>query len=159
MKILVVCQHYHPEPFRLSDICEELVKRGHEVGVVTGTPNYPMGEIYPGYENHARQDEVVNGVKVHRCAIHPRKTGILHRVWNYYSFARESSKYVKKLDDSFDVVFINQLSPVMMANAGIKYAKKHKKKSVLYCLDLWPASLGAGKREPFRLPHGSHLPL
>ena len=28
MKILVVCQHYWPEPFNTSDVCEELVKGG-----------------------------------------------------------------------------------------------------------------------------------
>ena len=144
MKILVICQHYYPEPFRLSDICEELVRRGNEVTVVTGTPNYPLGEIYPGYESGEHRDEIINGVKVHRCKIHPRKTGALHRVWNYYSYAHASKKYVKQLDGSFDVVFINQLSPVMMAEAGIKYAKKYGKRSVLYCLDLWPASLSAG---------------
>ena len=144
MKILVVCQYYYPEPFRISDICEELVKRGNEVTVVTGSPNYPMGEIYSGYEEGKHQDEIINGVKVHRCSIHPRKTGAIHRLWNYYSYAFASTNYVNKLDDSFDVVFINQLSPVMMAKAGIKYAKKHRKKSVLYCLDLWPASLSVG---------------
>ena len=31
-----------------------------------------------------------------------------------------------------------------MAQAGIRYARKWNKKSVLYCLDLWPASLSAG---------------
>ena len=144
MKILVVCQHYYPEPFRITDICEELASMGHDVTVVTGRPNYPMGEIYPGYADKSHQDEIINGVKVHRCAIHPRKTGIVHRLWNYYSYSRLSSKYIKRLDESFDVVFINQLSPVMMANVGIKYAKKYNKKAVLYCLDLWPASLGAG---------------
>lgn len=144
MKILVVCQYYYPEPFRITNICEELVQRGHEVTVITGLPNYPMGNIYPGYEGNARQDEVIHGVHVHRCSIHPRKTGIVHRLWNYYSFSWASKRYIKQLDDSFDVVFINQLSPVMMAKAGIKYAKKHGKKSVLYCLDLWPASLQAG---------------
>ncbi len=144
MKILVVCQHYYPEPFRITDICEELVKRGNAVTVVTGTPNYPMGEIYPGYEGKEKTDEIINGVTVHRCRIHPRKTGVLHRLWNYYSYSHQSKKYIDTLDDSFDVVFINQLSPVMMANAGIRYAKKHNKKSVLYCLDLWPASLNAG---------------
>lgn len=142
MKILVICQYYYPEPLRITDICEELVRAGHDVTVVTGTPNYPMGNIYPGYENNKRQDEIVNGVKVHRCAIHPRKTGVIHRVWNYYSYPYVSSKYISQLDDSFDVVFINQLSPVLMAKAGIQYAKRHNKKSVLYCLDLWPASLG-----------------
>lgn len=144
MNILVICQHYAPEPFRIADICEELVKRGNQVTVVTGVPNYPMGEIYAGYENDQKSDELINGVRVHRCNIHPRKKGALHRVWNYYSYSCRSTKYIRSLDGSFDVVFIYQLSPVMMANAGIKYAKKHNKKSVLYCLDLWPASLSAG---------------
>ena len=50
MKILVVCQHYWPEPYPLQDYCEELVKRGHNVLVITGIPNYPMGEIYDDYK-------------------------------------------------------------------------------------------------------------
>lgn len=144
MKILVICQYYYPEPFRIPHICEELVKCGHEVTVVTGTPNYPMGEIFEGYQNGNRQDEVINGVKVHRCKIHPRKTGSIHRLLNYYSYPMASKEYISKLDGAYDVVFINQLSPVMMAQAGIKYAKKWNKKTVLYCLDLWPASLTAG---------------
>ena len=82
MKILVVCQHYYPEPFRLPDICETLVRRGHDVTVVTGTPNYPEGEIYDGYEKGTRADETLNGVRVHRCPLIPRKTGTLYRVLN-----------------------------------------------------------------------------
>lgn len=144
MKILVICQYYYPEPFRLPDICETLVQDGHDVTVVTGTPNYPMGEIYPGYENGQRMDEVLNGVKVHRCVTAPRKTGTLNRLRNYFSYPRASKKYVRDLHNDFDVVFINQLSPVMMAKAGIWYAKKHHVRSVLYCLDLWPESLCAG---------------
>lgn len=144
MKILVICQYYYPEPFRVTDICEELVKRGHEVTVVTGTPNYPMGEIYPGYEDGKKSDEVINGVLVHRCPIAGRKTGVLHRFINYYDYVFKSTKYVNTLDGSYDVVFVNQLSPVMMSNAGIKYKKRFKKKLILYCLDLWPESLVAG---------------
>ncbi len=144
MKILVICQYYYPEPFRVTDICEELVNRGHEVTVVTGTPNYPMGEIYSGYENGKKADEIINGVMVHRCMTVPRKTGTLNRLKNYFSYPRASKKYINTLDDSFDVVFVNQLSPVMMAEAGIKYKKLYGKKLVLYCLDLWPESLCVG---------------
>ena len=57
MNILVICQYYYPEPFRIHDLCEELVLRGHAVTVVTGEPNYPDGDIYQGYENHQRADE------------------------------------------------------------------------------------------------------
>lgn len=144
MKILVICQYYYPEPFRITDICEELVKRGHEVTVVTGAPNYPEGVIYKGYENDEHRDEIINGVQVYRCHIIPRKTGALYRFLNYYSYANSSTRFIKKLPDDFDVVFINQLSPVMMANAGIKYGKMHHKPVILYCLDLWPVSLVAG---------------
>lgn len=144
MKILVICQYYFPEPFRIADICEELVCRGNAVTVVTGVPNYPMGEIYQGYEHGERAQEIIKGVHVVRCPIHPRKKGALHRLWNYYSYPFQSKRALKRLENDFDVVFVYQLSPVMMANAGIWYAKKHHIKSVLYCLDLWPASLNAG---------------
>lgn len=148
MKILVICQYYYPEPFRVNDICEEMVKRGHEVTVVTGEPNYPEGQIYKGYENHAHSDEVINGVKVHRCPIIPRKTGTLYRFLNYFSYPYQAKKYIKNLRASdgkpFDVVFVNQLSPVMMAEPAISYKKKYGTPVLMYCLDLWPESLVAG---------------
>ena len=144
MKILVVCQHYDPEPFRIGDICRALTERGHQVTVVTGQPNYPEGEIYPGYEKKNRRYEVLDGVEVHRCFTMPRKTGVLHRFLNYYSFMFSSCRFVKKLPGDYDVVLVNQLSPVMMAKAGALYGRKHKKKVVMYCLDLWPESLIAG---------------
>lgn len=144
MKILVVCQYYHPEPFRISDICAALVKMGHQVTVVTGTPNYPEGEIYPGYEKGAHSREVLDGVTVIRCPLIPRKRDALHRLANYFSFPRSAGRMLKKLDEDFDVVFVNQLSPVMMASPGIAWAGRHGKKCVVYCLDLWPLSLCTG---------------
>jgi len=144
-KILVISQNYYPEQFRITDICEELVKRGHDVTVLTGLPNYPEGKIYDGYENKQRRNEIVNGVKVIRCYERERKSGgAINLFLNYYSFVFSSQKMIKKLDKDFDVVFINQLSPVMQATAGLKYKKKYGTKVILYCLDLWPASLSAG---------------
>lgn len=148
--ILVICQYYAPEPFRISDICEELVKRGHEVMVVTGWPNYPEGKLYPGYENKKHQDEFINGVRVHRCWTVPRGMGNVKRLLNYYSYAMSSVAYVKsgkavtKSGRPFDLVFCNQLSPVMMAEAAVAYKKKYKVPYVHYCLDLWPVSLQIG---------------
>lgn len=148
MKILVVCQYYYPEPFRVNDICEEMIRKGHEVTVVTGEPNYPEGYIYKGYEKHNRADEVINGVEVHRCPIIPRKTGSVYRLLNYFSYPFEAKRYIKKLiaagERPFDVVFVNQLSPVMMAEPAMVYKKIYNIPVVLYCLDLWPESLIAG---------------
>lgn len=144
MKILVVCQYYAPEPFRISDICEALAEQGNDVTVVTGTPNYPEGEIYPGYEKGARADEVIGGVRVHRCPLIPRKSGAVYRFLNYYSFVWSSRRYLRKMKEDFDVVFVNQLSPVMMAEGALAWAKRNHRRCVLYCLDLWPESLLAG---------------
>lgn len=144
MKVLTVCQYYDPEPFRITDMCEELVQRGHEVTILTGVPNYPMGKIYPGYEKGQKRVEEKNGVKIIRCLTIPRKTDTLHRLLNYFSYPISAWFKVGKLDNDFDVVFTNQQSPVMMCWPAIRYAKKHHKKVVMYCMDLWPASLAAG---------------
>ncbi len=144
MRILVICQYYSPEPFRIADICEALVQEGNEVDVVTSFPNYPMGEIYEGYKNGAHRDEIINGVNVHRVFTIGRKTGAIYRFINYYTYSVASTLYVSRLKKEYDVVFVYQLSPVMMANAALRYKKKHGKKVVLYCLDLWPESLTLG---------------
>lgn len=141
MKILIVCQHYYPDRFRITDIAEELVKRGNDVFVLAGTPSYEYDEWLKA---GSKIDEVRNGVNIHRVKTVPRGKGIIRRVRNYYSFAINSKRYVKKLDKDFDVVFVYELSPIMMAEAAIKYKKKYKTKIVLYCLDLWPKSLTAG---------------
>ena len=145
MNILVICQYYYPEPFKVHDVCEALVAEGHEVDVITSFPNYPMGEIYDGYKNGEHEDESINGVNVHRVFTIGRKTGFVWRTINYYAYSIASTRYVAKLKKEYDVVFVYQLSPVLMTNAAIKYKKKHNKKLLLYCLDLWPDSLTLGR--------------
>ena len=150
MKILFVSQHYRPEPFRLSDICEDLVERGHEVTVLTGIPNYPEGKIYADYRNKQNRRETIEGVTVFRSYTIPRGKSTLHRILNYFSFAISSSigvllgQYKAKDGSEFDCVFVNQTSPVMMAWAGMAYKNKYKKPLFLYCMDVWPDSLTVG---------------
>ncbi len=149
MKILLICQYCEPEPFRVHALCRELARRGHEVHVVTGMPNYPKGERYPGYEENRILEEKLDGVFITRLPIHPRKTGAVHRFWNYYSYVHQSKQYVRrkslaKAEPPFDLVFVYQLSPVMMAWAGLRYAKAHGLPVLMYTLDLWPESLLAG---------------
>lgn len=144
MKILVICQHYWPEPYPLPDLCEELVRRGHQVDLITDVPNYPMGEIYPAYRGGINRHEVRNGVNIARTFTIPRHHNVVSRVLNYYSYAFSSTWHATHLKDEYDVVFTNQTSPVMMSSAAFAYAKRHGKKVVMYCMDLWPACLAAG---------------
>jgi len=144
MKILVVCQYYYPEPFRISDICESLVLRGHQVTVLTGLPNYPEGQVLEDYKLGRKRNEILNGVKVIRSFEIGRGNSHIKLLLNYFSFAISASLKALSIKEEFDVIFANQLSPIIMAIPAIVYKKKHKKKILLYCLDLWPDSLTAG---------------
>lgn len=144
MRILAVSQHYWPEPLDSTHICEGLVARGHEVTVLCGEPNYPEGIIYPGYSARELRREERNGVQIVRVPLHPRKTGPIHRVWNYYSFAASATRVAATLPDEFDVVLSYQTSPVMMARPAIAFAERTGTPLLLYCLDIWPECLLAG---------------
>lgn len=144
MKILVVCQYYYPEPFRITDICENLVKRGHDVTVLTGLPNYPEGKVLDDYRHSKKRNEAVNGVKIIRCFEIGRGNSHFKLFLNYLSYAVSATLKAEFMKEEFDVVLVNQLSPVMMGIPAMAYKKKHHKKILFYCLDLWPDSLAAG---------------
>ena len=141
MKILVVCQHYWPETFQITDVCEELVKRGHEVTALVGLPNYPKGEVLPEYRNGKNRFQTRNGVKIIRSFEIGRGHNPLTLAINYYSFALSASHIAKRLEDDFDLVFVYQLSPVLMCLPGLAYVKRHHVPLVIYCCDLWPESM------------------
>ena len=139
VKILLVAQHYFPDPFSVTTVAESLVKRGHDVTVLTGKPNYGYYKIVPGYEK--LDYECVNGVKIYRVNVIPRKGTKISIVQNYLSFWFNAKRKVNQLDKDFDVVYSISLSPVISISPAIKYAKKHHIKHVLHCLDLWPESV------------------
>ena len=144
MKILVVCQYYYPEPFRIHEVCEELVNRGHSVTVLTGLPNYPMGVIPPEYLNGNKSDETVNGVHVIRVNEIPRGKGKVALAKNYVSFVISGSIKALTMKKDYDVIFVYQLSPILMAiPAYIAKWFSRTKNIAIYCLDLWPESLSS----------------
>ena len=144
MKILTVCQYYHPEPFRIHEVCEELVSRGHEVTVLTGLPNYPMGVIPDEYKGGGHRDETVNGVHIIRVSERPRTSGKVGLARNYVSFVFHACVKALFMKKDFDVIFVYQLSPVLMAiPAYVAKWFSRTKHIAIYCLDLWPESLSS----------------
>ena len=139
MKILIVCQFYYPENFVITNIAEKLVSFGHDVTVLTGKPNYGYGYILPAYQNVS--SEIINGVKVERVNLKPRKQSRLSIINNYLSFWKNSKKWVKKTKEEYDVVYSMSLSPVTILSAGNLYKKKHGVPHVVHCVDLWPESV------------------
>jgi len=144
LRLLVVCQYYFPEPFAITDICEELVRRGHDVTVLTGLPNYPDGCVPEEYRHGAKRVETRNGVAIIRSFEIGRGAGTAKRLANYVSYCLSASFKVLSLDSDYDAVLVYQLSPVTMAVPAVLYKWMHGTPVLLYCLDLWPESLLAG---------------
>lgn len=138
MRILLVSQYYYPERFSVTDIAESLVKQGHEVSVLTGRPNYGFQKILPEYK-HVKYEEI-NGVKVHRVSVKPRKFSRISIIRNYLSFNRTGKRFARHFKEEFDVVLSISLSPVISISPALVYAKRHNVPCVLYCQDLWPES-------------------
>lgn len=141
MNILVVCQYYYPEEFKINDICEELVKKGHSVTVLTGLPNYPTGEVPNEYKWFKKRKEIINGVKIIRCLEIGRKSGVVGMALNYLSYMISSSIRALFLKKDFDIIYVYQLSPVTMALPGVILKFITKKPLYLYCCDIWPESM------------------
>ena len=76
MKILIVSQYYWPEQFQINEIAPELVKRGHEVTVLCGVPNYPKGVVFDGYCDRTR---CYSG---RRCCSIEVNASVLHLRWS-----------------------------------------------------------------------------
>lgn len=143
MKILLVCQCFYPETFRVNDICKELVARGHEVTVLAGHPiNRTTGRFWEGYGKGKRCEDTYEGARVVRAYNSERHHDPIHLIFHYFSFwffgNRKAAKLAK--EEKYDAVFVYQLSPVFMAFPGIKVAKKQNIPMVIYTLDLWPDS-------------------
>lgn len=142
-KILVVCQHFWPENFRLNDIVSFLSEHKCQIDVLCGLPNYPKGKFFEGYSYFGKRHEVHNGVQINRVLEIPRGNNSNWRIFiNYISFPFFSLFHVPRLlTKKYDKIFIYQLSPVLMAISGIIVGKLRKTETTMYVLDLWPENL------------------
>lgn len=143
MRIGIVSQWFDPEPGPASlpgELARELVRRGHDVQVVTGFPNYPSGVIYDGYRNSRRMDEVDRGVKIRRVGIWPsHDSSSIGRITNYASFG--ASTLLSGLDclEDRDAVWVSN-SPPTVAWA-VQRLHDMNVPVVLHVLDLWPDNI------------------
>ena len=103
-----------------------------------------MGKVFDGYSNCRVIEEEHNGIDITHVPVLPRGSNAVSRLISYHHYPLSAKRYVNGLEKEFDVVFSNQSSPVMMVEPALEYAKKWGKRVVMYCMDLWPASLCVG---------------
>lgn len=146
MKVLIWSQYFWPENFLINKLVVDLCAQGMDVTVITGKPNYPDGEVFPGYLASGIQREDYLGVEVIRVPLYPRGNGsskalllnYLSFIFSGYFFAPFALRGRK-----FDVVFVYALSPLLQALPAIFVAWLKNARMIVWVQDIWPETLQA----------------
>ncbi len=141
MKILVFSQYFYPENFRINTLCRELVQRGHDVTVLTGYPQYPIGRIYDGYGFDVPYEKEWKGVKIVRVKVHPRGKTPFGMLRNCIDYVISANRWVEECTERFDAVYVFEVSPVTVGLPAVKYKEKFGVPMFFNLQDLWPENV------------------
>lgn len=139
--ILVISQYFYPEQFRINDMSKEWIKRGYQVTVVTGIPNYPEGKFFDGFSLSKKRKENYKGINIIRLPIVPRGNNSIMLVLNYLSFVLSGYFWQLFTNIKPDLVFIFEVSPMTQALPGVWFSKKRNIPCHIYVQDLWPENV------------------
>ena len=114
--------------------------------VLTGKPNYPDGDVFPGYHAGGCSTEEYCGATVYRVPIFPRgRKSALSLALNYLSFILSGGGFgLWQLRKSKpDIVFVYAPSPLLQVLPALLIGKFKGAPVVVYVQDLWPESIEA----------------
>lgn len=146
MHILFLTDNFPPEvnapASRTHEHCREWVKLGHHVTVITCAPNFPKGEVFPGYRNRLWQSETVDGIRVVRVWSYiTANAGFTKRVLDYVSYALAAfiaSFFIRRCD-----VVVGTSPQFFTAVAAWAVGVCKRIPFVFELRDLWPESIKA----------------
>jgi glycosyltransferase involved in cell wall biosynthesis len=144
MRILIISQYYYPEPVeKIHDLARGLVRRNHDVQVITGFPCYPAGKVYSGYRQKIGFDEELDGVRIARVPQIPdHSRSAAMRIVYYISFAVSAAIAGLANYRSADVVLVYQAAlPVGLSGWLIR--RLCGIPLIIDVVDLWPESVVA----------------
>jgi glycosyltransferase involved in cell wall biosynthesis len=142
MKIVYVSHYFSPEigapSARIYEMAQAWIRAGHQVEVITGFPNHPQGEIYPGYQRQRYAQEKLDGILVHRVwtYITPNK-GLIKRTLGHISLWFSALLFASKHIKNPDVV-IGTSPTLFSVMAARRLAIRYKAPFVMEVRDLWP---------------------
>ena len=144
MHILFLTDNFPPEvnapASRTYEHCKEWVALGHDVTVITCAPNFPKGQVFPGYKNKLHQKEFIDGIRVIRVWSYiTENAGFTKRILDYLSFMFSgliAGLFVKKVN------IIVGTSPQFFTVCATYLLSIFKRKPWVFELrDIWPESI------------------
>lgn len=146
VRLLFVTQWFPPEPTRVPEtIATSLSDKGFDVAVLTGTPNFPTGEVVEGYSARRFQRDEHRGLPVLSTPLYPSHDASAgRRIVNYVSWAVSAAAAVVGWRPArrADVALVYS-SPATAAIPAMLARLLRGTPFVLLVEDLWPDSVTA----------------
>jgi colanic acid biosynthesis glycosyl transferase WcaI len=140
MRILMLAPHYEPDlgpaaPL-FTMLATELVKRGHQVSVITSVPHYPSGRVSPGFRGCRVRRSTESGVSVIRIPIPSvKRSSMCCRMFQFACYQLGAT--VAGARGPFDVAFVS--NPALWVWLPFSYlVARRRTPSVYYVFDLFP---------------------
>ncbi|HVG46184.1 MAG TPA: glycosyltransferase family 4 protein [Longimicrobium sp.] len=143
MHIGYLSQYFHPEiaapAARIEELGRVWLARGHRVSVLTGFPNYPRGEVFPGYRGRRFMRESWNGFEVTRVPLFatPRH-GSVPTALSHLSFALAAAGASFLRGAPRPDVWIATSPPLFVGVGGVALRRAQRVPLVFEVRDLWP---------------------
>ena len=142
MRIAFVCQFFVPEigapSARVSELCREWVRQGHEVTVVTGLPNHPTGIVAPEYRGTIFRREALDGITVFRNWLYATPNeGFVKRTLSHLSFMLSSIILTMPRLKGYDVIVVSSPAFFAVISAWVM-SRIRRVPYVFEVRDLWP---------------------
>jgi colanic acid biosynthesis glycosyl transferase WcaI len=140
MRILVVAHYYKPDGGACATLfpllCEELVKLGHDVTVLTSVPHYPSGIVPRAHRAWKNRSSNENGVKVVRVPLPSvDRSKLAPRMVQFLSFQVGVTQ--AGLHRDFDVLLTH--APALEGFLSFFYFSTFRRKPVVYSVaDMYP---------------------
>jgi len=156
MRILLLSQYFPPESgsaaAKMAEMADYLSGRGHQVRVVCQVPNYPAGEVYPGYVGTWFRREHRNGFQITRTWSYatPERVRFWPRFLNYASFMATSLAGI--FSGNRPEVILVYSPPLFLGATASLAGRMWGTPFVFWVNDLWPraaVSLGFMREGPY----------
>ena len=127
----------------MQELAQTLMAHGHQVTVLTGFPNFPSGQLHPGYRVQLLQRETIAGVPVVRVPLYPEHSrSRIKRAMNYLSFALSAATLGACAVSKPDVMFVYH-PPLTIGIPAYVLSRLWRIPFVYQIQDMWPETLSA----------------
>jgi len=143
-KILIVTECFYPEEFKINDVALSWKDKGYDVDVLTLSPTYPLGRVFPGYKNSFFRKDEYQGINIFRVhAVTGYRDSVVKKIFKYINFMIFGSIVAIFIGRRYDYIFGFNLGSLTDMLPAVVIRKLYKKPTMFWVQDVWPDSVYA----------------